>query len=401
MATDYANLFNSTDFANLLDSLENTSLGEDFLTSMDDDSPPWEPNSDNFDLNAIIHKFVGNAKKARRTRSQLTLDMRHCVMVGLLNGNIRSDQLNRIVKWGSDRIRELIRIYDIPTRRNSTDRSKYSKDSFTFTRSFTCFPGIASKILNRRPSLVKDYHGSTMRTPELPACMKHSGFAALIPRNCNDLVKAALQSAHIAYMIDFGRFINRGGFQSVMKSHDKQKKISEITMEEGRMADDGRAAYLHSLGLFDTATFKTVVTVANELMREVNADKISEDAIDAALLSVVETMSPSDGGGFMTENEVFPGATSGETGSSSKEVFHGATSGEASSSPLNQSGDLVPLCSSLGSSSSPGGADVCDTTEKDAIPSASSGATSLHRDATEMEVFPSTLSGAPSQSHLP
>lgn len=116
--------------------------------------------------------------------------------------------------------------------------------------------------------------------------MKHSGFAALIPRNCDDLVKSALVSAHIAYMIDLGRIINPGGFQSVRASYDKQKKICEITMGEGRMADDGRAAYLHSVGLFDMATFKTVVTVANELMREVNADKISEDALDAALLSV-------------------------------------------------------------------------------------------------------------------
>ena len=67
--------------SNLLDSLKI----DDFLTSVDDtDSLPWEPNSDNFDLNAILDKFVANANKARRTtQSQVALDMYHCVSVGL------------------------------------------------------------------------------------------------------------------------------------------------------------------------------------------------------------------------------------------------------------------------------------------------------------------------------
>lgn len=68
------------------------------------------------------------------TRQEEQLDMYHCVSVGLNKGNISYDQINRIVKSGSDRIRELIRIYDIPTKRNSTDRIKLSNDTFTFTR---------------------------------------------------------------------------------------------------------------------------------------------------------------------------------------------------------------------------------------------------------------------------
>ena len=168
-------------------------------------------------------------------------------------------------------------------------------------------------------------------------------------------------------------------------------------MKEGHTADDVRAAYLHYFGLFDISTFKTVVSVANDLMREVNADKISEDAIEAALLS-------------------------GEIGSSFKEVFPGATSGETSLSPLNQIEDLVSMWSSLGSNSSPCGADlVGDTTEKDifpgamplcddatiekeVIPSASPGAKSLHQDAAaeiEKEVFPSASYGATTPSHVP
>lgn len=89
----------------------------------------------------------------------------------------------------------------------------------------------------------------------------------------------------------------------------------------------------------------------------------------------------------------------GEMGSSSKEVFPGATYGETSQSPLNQTEDLVSLWSSLGSNSSPCDADaVGDMTEKDVFPSASSCATSLRGDATtEKEVIPSGSSGEQSQ----
>ncbi|KAK1433779.1 hypothetical protein QVD17_10696 [Tagetes erecta] len=141
---------------------------------------------------------------------EMMRDIFEMVLIGICRGNVRKDEVERVVRGGAERIKELAFWYKIPIRSAAGETIPLQSYTLTFALAITCFPHIASLLLDKAIGLAKNGAKSVLASEQLPNAMKHAGFFGLIPKGSDPYLMKAYLFAHVAFMVDFGKLINPG-----------------------------------------------------------------------------------------------------------------------------------------------------------------------------------------------
>jgi len=192
---------------------------------------------------------------------QFKEDMGTMISFGLMRGNLKPNTLKKMSGEGIKRIQEIQNAYKIVNNISSDS----SSDTVTIPRVINALPLMASRI-NESYSIGRDFNGP-LESLLLPLCMKHTGFAALIPKLGK--IGIFLQNVYIAHSFDLHCVVNNIGLDKLDQTViDQQYVYFNNSLESKMFSEQDRVKIIRSFKLGSEKVYEYLLSVFQKVKQE-------------------------------------------------------------------------------------------------------------------------------------